>query len=57
VKVIDSIAIDKACADLTDLQNQAFDHCIGDSAINPNKVMEWAEIKASMKAALGLELS
>jgi putative addiction module component (TIGR02574 family) len=45
----DGIAEDRACADLTDMQKQELDCRITDSENNPENVMTWEEIKASIK--------
>ena len=45
----DGIAEDRACADLTDLQKQELDRRIADSDNNPDNVMTWQEVKASIK--------
>jgi putative addiction module component (TIGR02574 family) len=45
----DGIAEDRACADLTDMQKQELDRRIADSDNNPENVMTWEEIKASIK--------
>jgi putative addiction module component (TIGR02574 family) len=44
-----SIATDQAYTDLTDMQNQELDRRIADSESNPDNVMTWQEIKASIK--------
>jgi putative addiction module component (TIGR02574 family) len=45
----DSIAADRACADLTDIQKQELDRCITDYDANPDNVLTWEEVKASIK--------
>lgn len=45
----DSIATDQAYTDLTDMQKQELDRRIADSENNPDNVMTWQEIKASIK--------
>jgi putative addiction module component (TIGR02574 family) len=45
----DGIAAEQACPDLTVKQKQELDRRIGDSNANPDNVMTWAEIKASIK--------
>jgi putative addiction module component (TIGR02574 family) len=45
----DSIATDRAYTDLTDMQKQELDRRIADSESNPDNVMTWQEIKASIK--------
>jgi putative addiction module component (TIGR02574 family) len=45
----DGIAAEQAYPDLTVRQKQELDRRIGDSDANPDNVMTWAEIKASIK--------
>ncbi len=46
IQVSEHLTIDKACADLTNVQEQKFHHRITDSESNPDNVMTWQEIKA-----------
>jgi putative addiction module component (TIGR02574 family) len=48
----DGIAAEQAYPDLTVKQKQELDRRIGDSDANPDNVMTWAEIKASIKGQL-----
>ena len=45
----DSIAAEQAYPDLTAVQKQELDRRISDSEANPDDVMTWEEIKASVK--------
>lgn len=45
----DSIAAEKTYPDLTAAQKQELDRRINDYEANPDKVMTWEEIKASIK--------
>lgn len=47
--VWDSIAAEQACPDLTKEQQQELDRRIAAYEANPNEVMTWEEIKASIK--------
>ncbi len=45
----DSIAAEQVYPDLTDAQKQELDRRIADSDSNPDNVLTWKEIKASIK--------
>jgi putative addiction module component (TIGR02574 family) len=45
----DSIAADQACADLTDEQKQELERRTADYEANPDNVLTWEEVKASIK--------
>jgi putative addiction module component (TIGR02574 family) len=45
----DSIAADQACVDLTDVQKQGLDRRTADYEANPENVMTWEAVKASIK--------
>jgi putative addiction module component (TIGR02574 family) len=45
----DSIAAEKAYPELTDEQKQELDRRIADSEANPDNVMTWQEIRASIR--------
>jgi putative addiction module component (TIGR02574 family) len=45
----DSIAADQAYPDLTEPQKQELDYRIDDYETNPDNVLTWEEIKASIK--------
>lgn len=45
----DTIAAEQAYPELTDVQKQELDRRITDSESNPDNVMTWEEIKASLK--------
>ena len=45
----DSIAAEQAYPDLTDAQKQELDRRIDDAEANPDNVMAWDEVKASIK--------
>jgi putative addiction module component (TIGR02574 family) len=45
----DSIAADQAYSDLTDLQKQELERRTADYEANPDNVMTWDAIKASIK--------
>ncbi len=45
----DSIAADKACVDLTDVQKQELERRTADYEANPENVMTWKEVKDSIK--------
>ena len=45
----DSIAAEQAYPDLTELQKQELDYRIDDYETNPDNVLTWQEIKASIK--------
>ncbi len=45
----DSIAADQACADLTDGQKQELERRTADYEANPDNVMTWEAVKASIK--------
>jgi putative addiction module component (TIGR02574 family) len=48
--ILDSIAAEQVYPDLTESQQQELDRRIGDYEQNPDKVLTWAEVKASIKA-------
>ncbi len=45
----DSIAAESTCSDLTETQKLELDRRIADDEANPDNVMTWEEIKASIK--------
>ncbi|MEZ2237404.1 addiction module protein [Microcoleus sp.] len=45
----DSIAAEQAYPNLTEIQKQELDRRISDSEANPDDVMTWEQIKASIK--------
>lgn len=45
----DSIAAEQAYPDLTEAQQQEIDRRIADHEANPDNVLTWEEIKASLK--------
>jgi putative addiction module component (TIGR02574 family) len=45
----DGIAAEQACSDLTETQKLELDRRIADDQANPDSVMTWEEIKASIK--------
>ncbi|MCC5641137.1 addiction module protein [Nostoc sp. CHAB 5844] len=45
----DTIAVEQGYLDLTEAQKQELDRRINDYEANPNNVMTWEEIKASIK--------
>lgn len=48
--ILDSIAAEQDYLDLTDSQKQELDRRIDDYEANPDNVLTWEEIKASVKA-------
>ncbi|MBD2433105.1 MULTISPECIES: addiction module protein [Fischerella] len=46
----DSIAAEQAYPDLTEVQKQELDRRITDYEANPNDVLTWEDIKASIKS-------
>jgi putative addiction module component (TIGR02574 family) len=48
--ILDSIAAEQVDLDLTEAQKQELDRRIDDYEANPDNVMTWAEVKASIKA-------
>jgi putative addiction module component (TIGR02574 family) len=48
--ILDSIAAEQVYPDLTEPQKQELDRRIDDYEQNPDKVMTWVEVKASIKA-------
>ncbi len=48
--ILDSIAAEQDYLDLTDTQKQELDRRIDDYEANPDKVLTWEEVKASVKA-------
>ena len=45
----DSIAAEQVAPDLTEAQKQELDRRIADGEANPNNVLTWEEIRASVK--------
>jgi putative addiction module component (TIGR02574 family) len=48
--ILDSIAAEQVDPDLTESQQRELDRRIDDYDANPDEVMTWAEVKASIKA-------
>jgi putative addiction module component (TIGR02574 family) len=48
--ILDSIAAEQDYLDLTDTQKQELDRRIDDYEANPDNVLTWEEVKASVKA-------
>ncbi|UBF23636.1 addiction module protein [Kovacikia minuta CCNUW1] len=48
--ILDSIAAEQDYLDLTDSQKQELDRRIDDYEANPDDVLTWEEVKASVKA-------
>lgn len=48
--ILDSIAAEQVNFDLTEPQKRELDRRIDDYEANPDEVMTWAEVKASIKA-------
>jgi putative addiction module component (TIGR02574 family) len=48
--ILDSIAAEQVDSDLTESQKRELDRRIDDYEANPDEVMTWAEVKASIKA-------
>ncbi|MEG4442675.1 addiction module protein [Microcoleus sp. AT9_B5] len=48
--ILDSIAAEQVHPDLTDFQKQEIDRRIDDYEANPDNVLTWEEVKASVKA-------
>ncbi|WP_445243974.1 addiction module protein [Microcoleus sp. OTE_8_concoct_300] len=48
--ILDSIVAEQVHPDLTDFQKQELDRRIDDSEANPDNVLTWEEVKASVKA-------
>jgi len=48
--ILDSIAAEQDYPDLTDSQKQELDRRIDDYEANPDNVLTWEEVKASVKA-------
>ena len=48
--ILDSIAAEQDHLDITDSQKQELDRRIGDYEANPDNVLTWEEVKASIKA-------
>jgi putative addiction module component (TIGR02574 family) len=48
--ILDSIAAEQIDPDLTESQKQELDRRIDDYETNPDEVMTWTEVKASIKA-------
>jgi putative addiction module component (TIGR02574 family) len=47
--ILDSIAAEQVDPDLTEPQQREIDRRIDDYEANPDEVMSWAEVKASIK--------
>jgi putative addiction module component (TIGR02574 family) len=47
--ILDSIAAEQIAPDLSELQKRELDRRIDDYEANPDEVMTWAEVKASIK--------
>ncbi len=47
--ILDSIAAEQVDLDLTEAQKQELDRRIDDYEANPDNVMTWAKVKASIK--------
>jgi putative addiction module component (TIGR02574 family) len=47
--ILDSIAAEQVDTDLTEPQQRELDRRIDDYEANPDEVMTWAEVKASIK--------
>jgi putative addiction module component (TIGR02574 family) len=48
--ILESIAAEQVHADLTEFQKQELDRRIDDSETNPENVLTWEEVKASVKS-------
>jgi putative addiction module component (TIGR02574 family) len=48
--ILDSIAAEQVYPDLTDAQKQELDRRIDDYEANPDAVLTWEEVKASIQA-------
>jgi putative addiction module component (TIGR02574 family) len=48
--ILDSIAAEQVDTDITEPQKRELDRRIDDYEANPDEVMTWAEVKASIKA-------
>ena len=48
--MLESIAAEQVHPDLTEFQKQELDRRINDSEANPENVLTWEEVKASVKA-------
>ena len=48
--ILESIAAEQDYPDLTDFQKQELDRRIDDYEANPDNVLTWEEVKASVKA-------
>ncbi|MEA5619289.1 addiction module protein [Cronbergia sp. UHCC 0137] len=48
--ILESIAAEQDNPDLTDFQKQELDRRIDDYEANPDNVLSWEEVKASVKA-------
>ena len=48
--ILDSIAAEQVDTDVTEPQKRELDRRIDDYEANPDEVMTWAEVKASIKA-------
>ena len=47
--ILDSIAAEQAYPDFTEAQKRELDRWIADYEANPNRVLTWEEVKASIK--------
>jgi putative addiction module component (TIGR02574 family) len=50
--ILDSIAAEQIDPDLTESQKRELDRRIDDYEANPDEVMTWAEVKASIKTCI-----
>jgi len=48
--ILESIAVEQDYPDLTELQKQELDRRIADSEANPDNLLTWEEVQASIKA-------
>lgn len=48
--ILESIAAEQVHVDLTEFQKQELDRRIDDSETNPENVLTWEEVKASVKS-------
>ena len=48
--ILESIAAEQVHPDITEFQKQELDRRINDSEANPENVLTWEEVKASVKA-------
>ena len=47
--ILDSIAVEQAYPDFTEVQKRELDRRIADYEANPDNVLTWEEVKASIK--------